>query len=221
MKKLLTIMLSIAMVLGLVACSSNNEETTPSEATTPEATETAIPESTETADYPFAAYPDQKEFYSIKLGYNDETCTLAIPAAYVFDGATIMENSEAKEVPAANDNPTIEDEITSDVIDLNAIYSVFSMESLDGSVSLKVEAYPFGTGSALESFDGLFEGNKSIEQLEGTAARLALQSEVEGYDFKIYVEVNADNYVVISYKGDSSVDAKEMALNVYQLIELA
>ena len=221
MKKLLTIMLSLAMMLGLVACSSSKEETTPSETTTPEATETTAPEETETADYPFVAYPDQKEFYSIKLGYNDETCTLAIPANYVFDDATIIENSEVKEVPAANDNPTIEDEITSDVIDLNAIYSVFAIESEDGSVSLKVEAYPFGTGSALDSFDGLFEGNKTIEQLEGTAARLAVQTEVEGYDFKIYVEVNTDNYVVISYKGDSSVDAKEMALNVYQLIQLA
>ncbi len=213
MKKLLTILLSVAMMLSLVACSASKEETAPSETTTPE--------TTETAEYPFVAYPDQKEFYSIKLGYNDETCTLAIPAGYVFDGATIIENSEVKEVVATNDNSTIKDEITGDVIDLNAIYSVFTMESLDGLVSLKVEAYPFGTGSALESFDGLFEGNKTIEQLEGTAARLAVQSEVEGYDFKIYVEVNADNYVVISYKGDFNVDVKEMALNVYQLIELA
>lgn len=213
MKKLLTILLSVAMMLSLVACSASKEETAPSETTTPE--------TTETAEYPFVAYPDQKEFYSIKLGYNDETCTLAIPAGYVFDGATIIENSEVKEVVATNDNSTIKDEITGDVIDLNAIYSVLTMESLDGLVSLKVEAYPFGTGSALESFDGLFEGNKTIEQLEGTAARLAVQSEVEGYDFKIYVEVNADNYVVISYKGDFNVDVKEMALNVYQLIGLA
>ena len=213
MKKLLTILLSVAMMLSLVACSASKEESAPSETTTPE--------TTETAEYPFVAYPDQKEFYSIKLGYNDETCTLAIPAGYVFDGATIIENSEVKEVVSTNDNSTIEDEITGDVIDLNAIYSVFTMESLDGLVSLKVEAYPFGTGSALESFDGLFEGNKTIEQLEGTAARLAVQSEVEGYDFKIYVEVYADNYVVICYKGEFNVDVKEMALNFYQLIELA
>ena len=213
MKKLLTILLSVAMMLSLVACSASKEESARSE--------TTAPETTETAEYPFVAYPDQKEFYSIKLGYNDETCTLAIPTGYVFDGATIIENSDVKEVVATNDNSTIEDEITGDVIDLNAIYSVFTMKSLDGLVSLKVEAYPFGTGSALESFDGLFEGNKTIEQLEGTAARLAVQSEAEGYDFKIYVEVNADNYVVISYKGDFNVDVKEMALNVYQLIELA
>ncbi len=40
MKKLLTIMLSVLMACGLVACSSNEEEAEPTTTTTPEATET-------------------------------------------------------------------------------------------------------------------------------------------------------------------------------------
>ena len=51
MKKLLTIMLSVLMVCGLVACSSNKEaEPTETATTEPEATETAEPAETETAD---------------------------------------------------------------------------------------------------------------------------------------------------------------------------
>ncbi len=50
MKKLLTIMLSVLMVCGLVACSSNKEaEPTETSTTEPEATETATAEPTETA----------------------------------------------------------------------------------------------------------------------------------------------------------------------------
>ncbi len=48
MKKLLTIMLSVLMVCGLVACSSSKEETEPT--TTPEATETTEATETETTD---------------------------------------------------------------------------------------------------------------------------------------------------------------------------
>ena len=51
MKKLLTIMLSVLMVCGLVACSLNKEaEPTETATTEPEATETAEPAETETAD---------------------------------------------------------------------------------------------------------------------------------------------------------------------------
>ncbi len=48
MKKLLTIMLSVLMVCGLVACSSSKEEAEPTTTTTPEATETT------TSDFPTA-----------------------------------------------------------------------------------------------------------------------------------------------------------------------
>ncbi len=48
MKKLLTIMLSVLMVCGLVACSSSKEEAEPTTTTTPEATETTA------SDFPTA-----------------------------------------------------------------------------------------------------------------------------------------------------------------------
>ena len=51
MKKLLTIMLSVLMVCGLVACSSNKEaEPTETATTEPEATETATADASETED---------------------------------------------------------------------------------------------------------------------------------------------------------------------------
>ncbi len=72
-------------------------------------------------------------------------------------------------------------------------YNVPSLCSKGGAVSLDVKAYKFGGNSPLVSFDSLLKGNKPIEQLEGTAARTTLQSEVEGYDFIVYIEVKSEN----------------------------
>ncbi len=62
MKKLFTILLSVLMVMGLVACSSNNSENTAT--ATPEATE-----ATETSE-PTAEFPTAKDNYETFLAAN-------------------------------------------------------------------------------------------------------------------------------------------------------
>lgn len=223
MKKLLTLLVVSLMLTSLVACSNKEESTEPT--STPEASETTAPIVPDTNDYSgevfdySTVYPNTSEYYSLDLGTFEKTCSITVPADYTLSYANVQ-NEKGESSSVEKTGASFKEEIENKDFDSLALYSGLGFKSTDGSVELDVQAFQFGNGVGLESFDSLFEGNKVIEQLEGTAARCAVQSDVQGYDFYLFVEVNGENCVQIGYLGDDTVDAKEMALNVYNLITL-
>lgn len=228
MKKILTLVLASLMSFSLVACSKKEDDASKATAettTTPEASETTAPIAPDTNDdydgevFDYATvFPGCYEYYSLELGTSEKTCTITVPSDYTLTYANVQKDGESS--PVSKTGATIKEEVEGEDFDPLALYSALGLKSADSSVELDVQAYKFGNGVSLESFDSLFEGNKAIEELAGTAARCAVQTDVQGYDFNLYIEVNGENCVQIGYKGDGSVDAKEMALNVYHLIAL-
>lgn len=226
MKKLLSLLVVCLMVLSLSACGSKEENNKASASPeTTDASETVSPANPDTNNdevvYDFSeVYKNETIYYSVGLGTSSQACQFTIPESYVLTSASVVKDGVSSELTLTEGNTFVED-IENGEFDTLALYDGLNFKSADDVVSVDVKVFALSEDSSIPSYDSLFEGNKTIEELTGTAARCAVQTDVQDYDFYLYVEVNENTLVRVGYKGDSNAIASDMALNVYHLFILA
>ena len=223
MKKLLSLLVVCLMVLSLTACGGkeeNNEASASPENT--EASETVLPDTNDDEvvyDYSIV-YENETIYYSVNLGTSSQACQFTIPESYVLTSASVVKDGASSELTLTEGN-TFAEEIENGEFDTLALYDGLSFKSADEKINVDVKVFALSEDSSIPSYDSLFEGNKTIEELTGTAARCAVQTDVQDYDFYLYVEVNENALVRVGYQGISNTIPSDMALNVYHLFILA